>query len=205
MRDFVGTLRIYSLLDLILFLLIFKLTLIQTIGFILAHIGFLFFLEYKHKHSYRESFHWIFWALPSFLGILFSQNYIPVLLFLIFGYLYAQKDKSYFATLSPVFRGLQHYSISAFLLSPTHIVSILSLGLFFLRNVLGDFRDVKKDLKEGMKTIPILFGLKYGLKYVHLIGTITTTIVWSYFLNLSIITLFTVVIIQILTYNITKR
>lgn len=204
MKNYLGQLRIYSLLDLIILAIAIGSNRYEFIGIILLHIGFLAFLESKHKHEYRKKLPKYTWIIITVIGLI-SYQHIEGILFVILSYIYTLKNRDYFATLSPIARGLQLYIIVAGVVGYTNKLSILALVLLFIRNFCGDLRDVEKDSKENMVTLPVFFGLKHNIKYIHLIFTLFTTLVWFTFTDLNYLFLIPIFLIQIYSYNLTPR
>lgn len=202
--NYVGQLRIYSLIDLILLLIAVRANSYEFTGAILLHLGFLLYLEYVHKHPYRKSFHPSLWIIITILGIIFYAK-LAVIGFLTFSFLYAEKQKKSLGPYSPLFRGLQIYFLVGGITGLTAPLSILSGSLIALRNFAGDLRDVTKDKKEGLRTLPILLGFKKDHKNLHLISLFITSIVWIYIAKISILWILPTYILQYITYNITPR
>jgi len=202
--NLLGQIRIYSILDLVLLLIAISTQNLQFIGVILLHLSFILFLELKHKHSYREKFPQFLWIILGLVGILLYKNLV-VIGFILFSYLYTKKNIKTLGIYSSVFRGLQVYFLVAGITGFTNNLAIFSFVLLTLRNLAGDLRDIKRDKQEGMKTLPIILGLKRDIKYLHLIVLLITSFIWWYFVSISIVWLFGIYFIQIVTYNITPR
>jgi len=202
--NILGQIRIYSIVDLFLFLFAIGANRIEFGGIILLHLGFLFYLERSHKHRGRVLLPSFIWIIFSILGIILF-NKLAVIGFLIFSFLYAKKNISYLAPYSSFFRGAQYYFLASGVIGFLKPLSFLAFGVLIMRNFAGDLRDVTKDKKEGMKTLPIVFGLKRNFRYLHLITIFATSFIWWYLANLSIVWIVIVYILQILTYNITPR
>jgi len=196
--------RMYSLVDLMIFLVLLGANRIEFVGVIFLHISFLFYLEVVHKHSYRVYTPNIVWIILCILGIIF-YNHIAVSGFLVFSYLYTKKNLSSLGYYAPIFRGLQFYFLSSGIVGFFHPLSFISLVLITIRNFIGDLRDVSKDIKEGLKTLPIALGFKNGIKNLHLIALLLTTLLWWYSIGLSVIWLLMLYVIEIYTYNLTSR
>lgn len=90
--NIIGQIRIYSLIDLILFAYAIGSTNIELLGIVFLHISFLFYLEYTHKHKYRlqlSQYVWIFFAIA---GITLYRK-VTVIGYIIASMLYVKKDK----------------------------------------------------------------------------------------------------------------
>lgn len=201
--NYLGQVRLYSLVDLILLLIAVKAERFEFIGAILLHLGFLAYLEFNHGHVYRKRIDSFIWICFGLLGIFFYRH-VDVVGYILFSYLYTKKKEKGFAALAPVFRGLQ----SVFLIGGIIGYIGLLIPLFFLmaiRNFVGDIRDIEKDKKEGMRTLPIVFGMNPSWYYWHLIVTMmTSTIIWFY-ADISFLWLLLVYIIQVISYDWTPR
>ena len=204
MLNYLGQLRLYSLLDLIVLLIATRATPVELIGAVLLHVGFLAYLESRHEHSYRKKVPKYLWVLLCLAGLIL-YSHIAGLFYVLFSYLYTLKNRKSFAVLSPVMRGLQSYFLVAGISGYGSGLAFLAMVMMIIRNFCGDLRDVEKDGKENMKTLPVVMGLKKNIKYVHLIVTLVTTFVWFEYTNLSPYLLLPIFLIQILSYNLTPR
>ena len=202
--NYIGQIRLYSIVDLVLLLLAINISRREFFGVILLHLGFILYLEFKHQHSYREKFPSLLWILLILAGILLYSK-IAVIGFLIASFFYVEKKNTLFSPLAPVFRGLQYYCIIGGLIGFYTPISFLAGGLIFCRNMAGDFRDVAKDKKEGLKTLPIIVGFNRNNTYIHLVFLLITSLIWWYLSNLTSIWLLIAYIIEIFSYNITPR
>lgn len=199
-----GQIRIYSLVDLLFFSIALRVTLFQIAGIIFLHLGFLLYLEFVHKHEFRMAFPKYLWAILLLIGIIFYNN-LAVVGFLICSYFYVKKHLPKFGWSGPVSRGFQYYFLAAGIVGFFSPISFLIGGLLIVRNFAGDLRDVVKDRKEGLQTLPIIFGISRNYKSIHLITMLVTTAVWWYLSGVSILWLIPVFIIQIGSYNLTPR
>ncbi|MFA5838649.1 MAG: hypothetical protein WC849_01795 [Candidatus Paceibacterota bacterium] len=204
--NFIGQFRTYSLLDLAVLLVAIKTPMLIFIGAILLHLGFIAFLENQHKHSYREQMPAWVWMVLTILGVVFYRN-AWMFGFILFGYLYTNKNKKNIGLFAPLIRGLQCMFLIAGITGFGSVFPLFVLVLMFVRNFLGDVRDVKKDKQENQKTLPILmkFNTNKNYKYIHLFGVIGTTIVWWLFSSTPAIFLFAVILLETLTYDLTSR
>ncbi|MCK5040102.1 MAG: hypothetical protein KAR87_03985 [Candidatus Aenigmarchaeota archaeon] len=202
--NLLGQIRVYSLIDLILLIIAIKADNFQLIGVIFLHIGFLLFLEYTHKHKYRMPFPKYLWAFLFLSGIVFYKSFF-VIGFLICSFFYAKKNLPNFSPYSPFLRGLQSYFLTSGIIGFLNPISFLAGGLLALRNFAGDLRDITKDKKEKMKTLPIILGFNKDMKHIHLVFLLLTTFTWWNISDLSIIWLIVIYLIQIMFYNLTPR
>ncbi|MEI6490777.1 MAG: hypothetical protein WCO16_03390 [bacterium] len=204
MLNYIGQLRIYSLIDLVILLIATKANIFEFVGIILLHIGFLAYLETKHHHPYRNKVPKYLWIILTIIGLYF-YGHIEGILFVIFSYLYTLKTKKFFALTSPIMRGFQCFFLVAGIIGYESKLTWLALMLIIIRNFCGDLRDVVKDRKENMKTLPVVFGLNTDIKYIHLAVLFLTTFVWFRHTNLEPWLLIPIFLIQILTYRLTPR
>lgn len=204
MLNYLGQLRVYSLVDLVVLLIACGASSNEFLGAILLHIGFLAYLESRHQHSYRKNVPKYTWLVLILSGLLLYAH-IEGFYFVIFSYLYTLKNKKYFALFSPLMRGFQNFFIVAGIIGYNNNLIWLVLILLTLRNLGGDFRDTVKDTGENMKTLPVVMGLKTDMKKVHLLLTILTTLVWFSYTYLSLWLLVPIILIQIFSYNLTPR
>jgi hypothetical protein len=202
--NLLGQIRVYSLVDLILLLFAIKTNTFQLVGAILLHLGFLLFLEYTHKHKYRMLFPKYLWAFLFLIGIVFYKSFF-VIGFLICSFLYTKKNLPVLSPYSPFFRGLQIYFLTAGIIGFLNPACLLAGGLLGLRNFTGDLRDITKDKKEKLKTLPIVLGFNKDRKYIHLTALLLTSLVWWNISGLSIMWLIGIFLIEIITYNLTPR
>jgi len=164
--NLLGQVRLYSLIDLILLIIAIKADNYQFFGIIFLHLGFLLFLEHNHKHKYRMPFPKHLWVLLILTGIVLYQSFF-VIGFLICSFLYTKKNLSNFSPFSPFLRGLQYFFLVAGVIGFQHPISFIAGGLMMLRNFAGDLRDITKDKKEKMKTLPIVLGFSKDIRYIY--------------------------------------
>lgn len=199
-----GQIRVYSLIDLVLFSIALHANHYQIAGIVLLHLGFLLFLEFTHKHEFRVAFPKYLWCILLTTGIIFYKN-IAVIGFLLCSFFYVKKNSPTFGWSSPFFRGLQYYFLASGVIGFLNPISFLAGGLLTTRNFAGDLRDVVKDRKEGYRTLPIILGLKKDFKYFHLITVLSTTFVWWYLSGITALWLIPIFVIQVGSYNLTPR
>ncbi len=126
-------------------------------------------------------------------------------IFVLLCYLYTKKTSFGWGWASPVFRGLQSFILVAGLTGYGAFLPWLAFALTLIRNFLGDIRDIKKDKKHGMRTLPMVLGMAQGWKYIHLAGVMITSLVWWSLADISIGYLLAAYVVQIATYNLTPR
>jgi hypothetical protein len=204
MLNYFGQLRLYSFIDLFILLIATKATTFEFVGVIFLHIGFLAYLETQHQHSYRNKVPKYLWIVLTIIGLLL-YGHIEGIFFVVCSYLYVLKTKKYFALFAPIMRGFQYFFLVAGIVGYHNKLVWIALILLIVRNFCGDLRDVVKDKKENLYTLPIAFGFKRDIKYIHVIAMLTTTFIWFQYINLTPLLLIPIFLIQILTYRLTPR
>lgn len=197
--NYLGQLRCYSLVDLILLLITAKISGQQFWGSIGIWIGFLAFLESRHNHEGREQ-------VPSWSAFLLMVAAIPFfgiekgLLFCVLSFLYAQKNRGWWGLVSPFCRGLQTVIMVG--LGPFGWVAGV---LMTARNVLGDGRDTLQDRQEGLKTWTVVLGIKADWLFLHFFAVIFTTLIWWSAANLPPFWLVSALAVEAGAYWLTPR
>ncbi len=202
--NYFGQFRFYSFLDLIILLIAIHAHTVDFLGIIFLHLGFLAFLETAHSHPFRKNMPKWVWPLLTVIGIVLYRHW-EVIPFLFFSWLYTKKTQGYLGTLSSFSRGMQFFFLVGGIIGYHTSFAYIVFAAVFVRNLLGDFRDIVKDSKENMKTLPIIFGFKKDQKYVHLFALLFTSIIWWSFTDLSVLILIPLLALEILTYNLTPR
>lgn len=205
LRSHLGHIRLYSFVDLILLLLATKTSEpTHLVGALLLWLGFLYFLEYQHAHEYRDRPSPLIWGVLTLAGLILYGRWHG-LLFILLSFIYTKKTKLGWGRISPIIRGSQNFVLAAGLVGFTAPLAWFAFGLTIIRNFLGDIRDVSKDKKSGMQTLPIRWGMKQGWKYIHLVGVMVTSLVWWIVGDFSILYLIGAWIIEVATYQLTPR
>lgn len=202
--NYLGQFRLYSLVDLIILLLATQARPQDFFGTIFLHLGFLVFLETQHSHSFRKKMPKWLWVFLIILGISLYWHW-EVIPFLILSYFYTKKTEKYFGCIAPVLRGFQYFFLIAGIVGYNNPLIWIALVVIFIRNFAGDLRDIEKDKKENLKTLPIVLGLNKDIKYIHLIVMMATTLIWFLYTSMSSWLIFPILIFQILTYGLTAR
>ncbi len=125
--------------------------------------------------------------------------------FLICSLFYTRKNLPRFGIYGPFLRGLQYYFLCAGVIGFLNPLSFIVGVLLVIRNFNGDLRDISKDKKEGLITLPIMLGFRKDIKSIHLVSMLCTSFIWWCISDISILWLVTIFIIQIWSYNITPR
>lgn len=204
MLNYIGQLRIYSLVDLVILLFAVDANQSEFWGVILLHIGFLAYLESRHKHVYRKKLPEYFWLVLALVGLVL-YGHLEGVAFFVCSYLYTLKTEKYFATCSPLMRGLQYFFLIGGIIGYANKLTWIVLVAMFVRNLCGDFRDVVKDKKENLKTLPVVLRVEKDSKHIHLVALFATTLIFFQYTNFQFWLLIPIFLIQILTYRLTPR
>lgn len=200
----IGQFRFYSLADLILLLLAAGASGSIFWGIIFLWLGFIAYLENRHEHSYRKRIPRLVFIIFWLLGLVLFKK-IEGILFIILSIIYTKKNQSYFGLVSPFIRGLQTVLIIGGISGYSNSLTWVTGSLILLRNLMGDFRDAGKDGEEGLKTIPVILGIKRNVPFLYFIFLLFTSSVWWLYSELSAIYLLIVLSIEATTYNWIKR
>lgn len=196
--------RMYSLIDMALLLAVAGATGHALWGAVLLHTGFLGYLEYDHKRSYRAPVP--LWSVLSAWGfglLLFGK--LDGLAYIVLSVLYSKKKTWHLELVTPLLRGLQTLVMVGVVAGYNHALPWLAMVLMIVRNLLGDLRDAQEDASEGKWTWPAVLGMK-SRPFAHLFGMFaTTTVWWLYAANLSGWLLAAVLAIEAATYWLTPR
>jgi len=167
-------------------------------------LGFIAYLENSHAHSYREIVPSFVWVALIVAGAIF-YTHIEFFPFLLFSFLYVNKNNQEWGYFSPFFRGLQNFFLIAGIVGYASYLPFIVFFVMTARNFMGDFRDIEKDRKEGMMTLPILIGFKKDFNYGHLALVLISSTIWWHFAGLPIYILVIALGLEIGTYWITPR
>jgi 4-hydroxybenzoate polyprenyltransferase len=203
--DYLGQLRIYSLLDLAVLLIAAGAGSPEFSGAILLHIAFLAYLESRHSHEYRAEIPRYMWTIPAIVGMILFGHIAFALLFILLSFFYTLKNKGYWAAFAPLARGLQYFFLIAALTGFSSHLPWIALGVTFIRNLLGDMRDTDKDRAKGMKTIPVLMRFPRSIRHIHLIATMISTLIWWSYTSIPFYWILLILIIQLSSYELTSR
>lgn len=204
--NYLGQLRLYSLVDLVLLLIAIQPSTADFIGVLLLHVAFLAYLESRHAHAYRLRIPRWLWLVIGLAGACCYQHW-EVVPFAVFSYLYTLKTRRHFALFSPVARGLQHLFVVGGITGYAHAAPWIACAALALRNLAGDVRDAGKDSREArrMITIPILCGLKKDIRHIHLLAVCATSVLWWCIGEFSIVALGAALVVEGGTYYLTPR
>lgn len=180
----------------------------EFIGALCLQVSFLAYLENQHAHEGRNKVPAWVWIIFLLLGSILYAHIAEIIIFCIASSLYAFKNKGKHGLFSPHHRGSQIFIILVGLMhnrSTLVLLPLIAYFVIFIRNTLGDFRDVEKDRKQGMLTIPIALGVKKNWKHGHLIALLASTAIWWSYTDLSFYWFGCALIVEFSTYNLTPR
>src|SRR3989344_119600 len=200
--NYLGQFRLYSLTDLIILLIATQAGLYDFLGVLFLHLGFLVFLETQHSHSNRREMPKWLWIFLIIIGISLYRH-LEVIPFLFLSYFYVKKTEGNWGYTAPILRGFQYFFLIGGILGYFHLLTWIALIVIFIRNFAGDLRDITKDMKDNLKTLPILVGFRHDIQYIHLVIMLTTSLIWWNFASLPLWSLLLIFVIQIFSYNIT--
>ncbi len=203
--NYLGQLRIYSFLDLLVFATALTKEINIIVGIGLLWLGFLFYLESRHDDEFRLKINKYLWTGP----FAFSLVLLPVwicLSFALFSYLYTKKKQhAAWGVSAPLWRALQNGIIAA---GFNFQLAILAFILIFIRNVIADFRDAHDDKQRGILTIPVVLGVGKNQAwafYVHLMLVVAATIIWLNFSFFDSRLILPIILFQLFSYPLTPR
>lgn len=204
-RNYVGQLRIYSYIDLVFLLVAAGATFDEVVASSLLWLGFLIFLEWQHRDAGRARWPWAAWAIPWVAAVLYVRGF-EVVPFVVLAVLYAQKKRApALASVAPVVNG----GAKASLLLMVHSATAAFAGVVWLattiRNLLGDFRDIEKDRREGVLTVPVRLGIPHDIWWLYPLGLASTTLLWITLAGLPLWLVVPVWVVQGATYRWTPR
>jgi len=202
--NYFGQLRLYSLVDMILMMYASQAPFAALFGAMMLHIGFLAFLESRHKQPGRAPVSEdLPWVVCSYIGMRYFGDHIEAGIYICCSILYSMKNRGRWGLLSPFFRGAQ-----IFLLTVPFAdfwFAVLAAVATAVRNVLGDLRDVVADRQDNMKTWPVILRIKEDWLFFHLAATLATTWLWWSFTSISVFCPASLTLIELRSYYLTPR
>lgn len=203
-QNYLGMLRLYTLVDLILQLLAVHAGARDMVGATGLWVGFLAYLEWLHRDRGRLAVPaWLWVGLWGFgLGAYFRPEGI---VFCALSLIYAAKIFPFFGLISPMMRGMQNWILLGGIGGYQTWLVWAAFGLTGLRNLVGDWRDLDKDRERGTKTIPLALGFTREWPRAHLWAVHATTFVWWLATPIPWWGLVAAWVIQRLTYDLTPR
>ncbi len=212
--NYLGQLRIYSLIDYMLMLVAAGASPNgpQFWGALDYWVGFLAHLESVHHDQGREPvpgiLPWAVWLLATTTW----KNDDVGFLFIALSLIYAWKKRKPWGLVSPFVRGLQALVITGGIMGYGHLFPWVAAVLTGRRNWKGDQRDKEEDQKDvnknrpdGVQTWPVVMGQEKDKPFAHLTALLVTTWVWWWFSKLPWWVPMGVNLIQLATYWCTPR
>jgi 1,4-dihydroxy-2-naphthoate octaprenyltransferase len=179
LRNYVGQLRLYSYVDLVLLLMAGGAQSVRAFcGASLLWFAFLMYLETIHQDQGRLRWPRYAWVVVVLPGIMLLPD-IRVIGYTTCAALYAEKKRRpRVAAVSFIVNG----SLKTVLVALAGSVS-LRMGLTVLvatavRNLAGDLRDVAKDRIEDVRTLPVRLGVRRGRPSAYPLCLAATTALW---------------------------
>ncbi|GGO99665.1 hypothetical protein [Wenjunlia tyrosinilytica] len=203
--NYLGQLRIYSYVDLLLLFQALHAGLRDMVGLSLLWFGFLIHLEWQHRDMGRLRWPWPVWALLWIAGVVLVADPMCVP-FLVLAAGYSLKKRiPFLAAVSPLINaGLKVALIEP--LPGAHARQVLLVFvLMTIRNLLGDVRDAAKDAGEGVASIPVRLGYRRHTPLVYPLGLAVTSAVWVAMAGLPWWVWCCALAVQALTYRLTPR
>lgn len=203
--NYLGQLRIYSFLDIIVFATTLTINFGAIVGIALLWLSFLLYLESIHNDKPRLKVNKYLWLGPFIASLILLPIWI-CFAFALLSYLYTKKKQGkIWGVLAPFFRCLQNGVIA---IGFNFQLAILSIVLIFTRNLIGDFRDAYIDKQRGILTIPVVLGINKNqiwAFYTHIFFVMATTIIWFNYSFLDSRLIFPIIVFQLISYPLTPR
>lgn len=178
LKNWLGQLRLYSLVDLWLLLAVATNNNVRIVGGLLLHIAFLLMLENMHRDRGRVAFPSVYFPLTLLVGMIAYENMLYAVAYIFLSWIYSRKKIKPFGLFSPITRGIQTWILIGGI-SGSQVPLAISVGLLMmLRNLMGDVRDVNKDRTEKVQTLPVIIHLSGNYPRVHQYTVHATTLIW---------------------------
>jgi hypothetical protein len=203
-RNYASQLRAYSLADLVLLILAAGGDGRDVLDVTLLWLGFLVYLEWRHKDLGRARWPRAAWIVPWTCAVALRPTW-TLALFFPFAALYAEKKTvPLLAASAPLSNGALKATLVALVAGVSATWMIAAFVLTGARNLAGDVRDADKDRGEHVQTIPVRLGLQsHPLAYPMMLAL--TSCVWAVAGGLPWWSLALAWIVQRATYNLTPR
>lgn len=203
--NYVGQLRLYSYVDLVLLLLAVDASALEIVQCSLLWLGFLVFLEWRHRDRGRLRWPWYAWG--GLWATAMVMGHVPELLpFFAVAIAYANKKRfTILAMVSPLVNGAIKGAL-VLIVARTRVDAIVIVTLLTaIRNLAGDFRDVIKDRSEKVATVPVRLGVRRDLPALYPTALVMTSTFWTVWGSLPAWLLAIAVAVQLATYRLTPR
>ncbi|NUW37166.1 hypothetical protein HTZ77_38050 [Nonomuraea sp. SMC257] len=205
MVNYVGQLRIYSFVDLVLLLAALGAALPVAFGISLLWFGFLIHLEWRHRDAGRLLWPWYAWVIPWIAGAIVLHS-VWLLPFFVLAVAYALKKRwPSCAAVSPLLNGGLKVTLVLLIPGVPAALCVLVFVIMTMRNLIGDLRDAGKDAREGVQTIPVLLGYQRHTPWIYPAALALTSGIWVYLGGLPWWCWIGAVLIQAGTYRLTPR
>lgn len=205
MANRLSQLRPYSYLDLVLLLAAAGAAGLELATCSVLWFGFLIFLEWMHEDEKRTRWPWWAWALPWLAAAAYVHT-LAALPFIALSVLYSlKKDVPIIALLSPIVNGALKASLLLLVPAASTEFALWVGAATGARNLFGDLRDVQKDRRQKVQTIPVRLGLQRDIKWIYPAGLAATTLAWIIVGSIPWWTVFAAWSFQWFTYRLTPR
>jgi hypothetical protein len=203
-RNYASQLRAYSFADLVLLVLAAGGDARDLLVVTLLWLGFLVYLEWRHKDRGRARWPSAAWTAP-WVGAVALRPTWTLILFFVFAALYAEKKTvPLLAAIAPLSNGALKATLVALIPGVSATWVLAALALTAVRNLAGDVRDADKDRSEHVQTIPVRLRLRSHPRAYPAILALTST-VWALAGRLPWWSLVLAWIVQRATYSLTPR
>lgn len=204
-RNYLGQLRAYSYVDLLLLCLALHATPLQFVAASLLWFGFLIHLEWRHRDRGRApwpAWAWVaLWSAGLLLGFSLASG-----LFIVLSVAYSLKKRyPWVGQVSFLYNGLLKVCLVATMPGAGARVLLLVFVLTSLRNLAGDLRDIERDSAEDVQTLPVRLGLHNDIPWIYPAILAATSACWAAVGHLPIVFLMIAWLIQAVTYRLTPR
>jgi hypothetical protein len=203
--NYVGQLRLYSYVDLVLLWLWLGRDARSILAGTLLWFGFLVHLEWRHRDRGRLLWPWWAWAALIVSGAILAWS-VWTFAFAALSALYAYKKRfPRIARFSFVYNGLLKVAL-LLATAPTSAPRACFVWVVMaLRDLAGDFRDVEKDAEEGVETLPVWLGLRRDRRWLYPAALAVTSALWATLGHVQVVVLVACWAVQVSTYRLTPR
>jgi len=203
--NYLSQLRAYSYVDLLLLWFALGASGREIAAASLLWFGFLIHLEWRHGDTGRERWDWRIWVALWIVGAALSLSVASLLVIALATAYSLKKRIPLIGRLSFIYNGGIKVALCLIVpgLSPRWVLLILALMSF--RNLMGDFRDIEKDTREGVKTLPVALGLRKDVKWLYPATLALTSLVWTLVGDVDWRLLVVAWMVQAATYRLTPR
>ena len=200
MMGYLKLLRLYSLVALLSLLFVAGASLYTRLflGAVVLWIGFLAFLESRHKHEGRSCVPtWVAIGLLTAGALIFWQW--EGLVYIALSILYSRNNQWKWGRASPFFRGFQE-AVVVHGIVHTWSGLIAVAGIWTgVRNFAGDMRDSHRDRQDGVHTWPADLNWESNL-WLHPLMMLVSPVLWWHFGHFSFWWVLAAWPIQLLAY-----